>query len=1070
MDEDKNEEMQDSQELSGLQKGMKTLSKKAKNVFSMIFRKIIAAIGAAPLIIKIVLLLIVVGVIISAFSVIQKLFGDNNVAANASKAIFQNEVEIAKVEDSDEGYYFKINSDIIDKFKKALNESYENGDYDVSLEIGEDDDEEIENIEDDDEDTDEEETEYDEDDAEYTDDTLEDWFQTDDKEIMQAYLVKMLRAEIASSYPKLGDYTGEAREDRQGNKQDKLGNYVAQGIVQIQRTRMNNEGEVEEAIPLTYLPYEQDEEDEDVSNLYFSELVQNNKPEALNYFSFDSQKGIIYYATYKEVVVTTNGVETSRTYTVQENSASYKSLTAMCSMPYNFTFSLLQISENPEWVMAVIDLLLKDSEVILMIQDQMNITTHTEVNYQVEKTTTQTLTGDSYEEPYENTTIEIPYWIYGPINTSYSFPAGEEERIITTTYTNTANVFIKKAKTWCMDFEQEAIAKTEDIPGEEIIYSYPDEDLAALSYPDTPYQSNRSSVPPPSKGATFTIIEKFLSIDRLLYSTKTDIKNYTWTISAVEEKRINYERFLGLWRNDTGSYYLGAEFKEDGIEVAYRLPEPNDNVKTYPSSEVTSSDSEEDIDTLIDLLSRHSDTQIHEQLMMYYWNKYYGKDVYDVNLDQLLDLFNTSIIIPLRGSAYNSLLELIRSQLAYWEGTGQITTNSEGKQCYVAYWDDHGQVVTIGHGVTTYEISYFYEYGITDINTGDLIEVEIVDAIELQIIQDNLNYIKGAVPGLEDYQYAALTIAYYNCPALVSGFAGRYDTYWTEADNKYGEELPYRITGGIGDKEAAEAMTQTLKRYVNSVLYSNGWADYCHSGGEALGGLVRRRYYEWMLFQYGYDVVSDTYYSSRMNDARLYNNDGSVNDMAMLEFQSQFSLLVGLEAEATNLSLDINDRVADLDNQAYWNRVLSIGAKWYGTNSNIFTASRNNTTSSLIFQCTWWAYGRASEYLEEVYGYTGGLPSAFSGNGGTFYSTNASGGYFNYGQVPKAHSIVSWGNGASPGHVAFVEAVDDNYIYISHAGGGKRWFGISKIPLSGYIWSGYDLKGYVYLDEPNNIF
>jgi len=59
-------------------------------------------------------------------------------------------------------------------------------------------------------------------------------------------------------------------------------------------------------------------------------------------------------------------------------------------MPYNFLFSLLQKSENPEYVMKVIDLLLKDSEVVLMIQDQLKVGVYEEEHYQAEKIVKET--------------------------------------------------------------------------------------------------------------------------------------------------------------------------------------------------------------------------------------------------------------------------------------------------------------------------------------------------------------------------------------------------------------------------------------------------------------------------------------------------------------------------------------------------------------------------------------------------------------------------------------------------------------------------------------------------------
>jgi len=779
-------------------------------------------------------------------------------------------------------------------------------------------------------------------------------------------------------------------------------------------------------IELTYLPHEE-----------FSGLVSANDPEALNHFSFDPDKQLIYYAVYTETVVTVNGVETSRVFTLREESASYKAVVSMCSMPYNFLFALLQESSNPEWVMAVIDLLLEKTDVIFMIQDQLSITAVTETTDRATKTDVTSVAADGTSST--SSSVEYP-------------AAGSTVVTVTTTYTNTANVFIKKAYTWCMDFEQEALGPNLAETSNETTYDYPDPGSLCTNLVS-------STTSTPAEDGSYTVTTVYSS-DDLLESVKVETKNYTWTIQLVK-KEINTKLFLGTWKNDTGKYYLGSEYKADGKEIKYKLPDATRETGIPPKQ--LSDSSEQNIDIVISLLSKHENTQLHEQLMMYFWNVYVGKNVYDVSLEEILDLFNTTIFTPTSGTSSSSLLELIRKQLAYWEGTGTITTNGEGKQCYVAYWDSYGQVVTIGHGVTTHKLDYFKDYGITSISTGDLIEVEIVDAIEELIIKDTLNSVQSTITGLKDYQYAALTIAYYNCPALVSAFPGKYNTYWKDSDDKYGEPLPYKP--GIISDSSAESTTITLKNYVNCDLYSNGWADYCHSGGKALGGLVRRRYYEWMLFQYGYDVVSDSYYKS----GDFYSGDGEVDSNDMLALQQQLAAYVGLESQASGMTLDLSSQITGLNSKVYWDKVLSIGSKWYGTSKNLYTASRNNSTNTLIFQCTWWAYGRASQYLEETYGYPNGLPTTFNGNGGTFYSRNLQGGYFNYGSTPKPHSIISWNKSGEAGHVAFVEAVDSNYIYISHAGSGVRWYGISRIPISGHVWSGYSLNGYVYLDEPKNI-
>ena len=117
------------------------------------------------------------------------------------------------------------------------------------------------------------------------------------------------------------------------------------------------------------------------------------------------------------------------------------------------------------------------------------------------------------------------------------------------------------------------------------------------------------------------------------------------------------------------------------------------------------------------------------------------------------------------------------------------------------------------------------------------------------------------------------------------------------------------------------------------------------------------------------------------------------------------------------------------------------------------------------FQCTWWANGRASMYLEQM-GIADKYPTQM-GNGGDYYDYNVSGGWFEYGQEPRPNSIISW-RSSQYGHVAYVEGVSDEWIYISHAGSGKSWYGITKIPITGY-WGGVYPNGYIYLDMPIEI-
>lgn len=123
------------------------------------------------------------------------------------------------------------------------------------------------------------------------------------------------------------------------------------------------------------------------------------------------------------------------------------------------------------------------------------------------------------------------------------------------------------------------------------------------------------------------------------------------------------------------------------------------------------------------------------------------------------------------------------------------------------------------------------------------------------------------------------------------------------------------------------------------------------------------------------------------------------------------------------------------------------------------------------FQCTWWANGRASMFLEQ-YGKTGPSGNTYRkyptqyGDGGDYYNVNKENGWFEYGQTPRANSIVSWSVSGGYGHVAYVEGVASDGIWISDAGSGLTWRGVHKIGLDGSDLSGYTLNGYIYLDSP----
>ena len=272
MDEEEN--VKNGEENTSGEEGISaSSSNKAKNAFKNgvgkikgTFKKLLEI---TPLSVKIAILAAILIIIVIFFGIFifQKLFTDNDIVGTAMENLMSENIQIAKSEG--QGYYYKINKDIIDKFITALNKAYEEGGDDIGIELtfnSEDydniyirtssgkskkikditDDELEEIIEDiddnDDDDDDETEEESSNGDEAYDESIFEEYFKTKDLESAKAYLVKMIRTEIAGSYPRIGTYQGEDEtEDNQGNLRDLDGDYVAQGMIKIERSSINKE-------------------------------------------------------------------------------------------------------------------------------------------------------------------------------------------------------------------------------------------------------------------------------------------------------------------------------------------------------------------------------------------------------------------------------------------------------------------------------------------------------------------------------------------------------------------------------------------------------------------------------------------------------------------------------------------------------------------------------------------------------------------------------------------------------------------------------------------------------------
>lgn len=442
-------------------------------------------------------------------------------------------------------------------------------------------------------------------------------------------------------------------------------------------------------------------------------------------------------------------------------------------------------------------------------------------------------------------------------------------------------------------------------------------------------------------------------------------------------------------------------------------------------------------------------------IIKYLLYKYDGTN-YGVTELNLEIFFATDMNNASSGNSMQQFLQFLHS----WEGGGTIYKDAQGVDCYKVQ-SDGGEGSAVGYGVDIGTHGNRLRLLGYDTSIGSLIPVEIVDEIEKESIQKSIDNIKMKTSELDltEYQIYALVSRCYN----------------------YGD------TGGLGQATwkykypSNETFVSAYKKYYSNINnddyfgdytktdFNNGlftsymtWLDYVDSGTHPAGWEYRRRS-EWSLFQtgyYGYDLKNgkghgmDEYYTSVggatdfTNNINLYNGDGSVNTDSINQLNSWLTTDL--------LNTKIHSKNYEMQGGPF--------AKWWDSSNNWFTSA------GYRFQCTWYVYGRANQFLEA----NGTLYKSWPGtrnDAGKWYSSSTNGGekYFECGNTPRQNSIVVWKDGNNAGHVAYVEAVDtiNNKVYISHAGGGRSWFGITSHGINEMksLW-GYQLLGYVYLDSP----
>lgn len=463
-----------------------------------------------------------------------------------------------------------------------------------------------------------------------------------------------------------------------------------------------------------------------------------------------------------------------------------------------------------------------------------------------------------------------------------------------------------------------------------------------------------------------------------------------------------------------------------------------------------------DVDSwLFEMMEENENTIDLLDIIKYLLYVYDGTDYGVTELD-LEGFFATDMNNASSGNAMQQFLQFLHS----WEGGGTIYKDSQGIDCYKVQ-SDGGGGSAVGYGVDIATHGEELRVLGYDTSIGALIPVEIVDEIEKREVEMLKEKVEATTAGLNltEYQIYALMSRCYNygltggLKQATSQFKYPSNETFVTAYNKYYSNINNEEY--FGDYTKTDFNNGLFTQYMT-------WLDYA-STGKHPAGWEHRRKSEWSLFQtgyYGYDLKHgtghgmDEYYtavgaaSNFTNNLNLYNDDMTVNKDAINQLNTWITTDL--------LNTKYHVRTYEMQNGPF--------AKWWDVNNNWFTSA------GYRFQCTWYVYGRTNQYLE-MFGTKYTSWPGTKNNAVNWYSASTNGGqkYFECGSTPRANSIAVWKNGNQAGHVAYVEAVDtvNNKVYVSHAGGGRSWFGVSEYGIEEIktLW-GYQLLGYVYLDSP----
>lgn len=663
-------------------------------------------------------------------------------------------------------------------------------------------------------------------------------------------LEKLMNAEIITQYPKIG--SGQL-----------------DGIIEFERHKSNGDSSM-----LSYKSFEE-----------FNTYIENNNSEALKYFTLDNNGNVLiakkdekimdlkfndYEFDYARQGFTEDDKQSNTHYkrtevTISTETIDYKNMVQQYTMPFEYLWRLLVISEDKEFVMELANLVEK-SEITISIYD--NITTvvnESEWNYQKQMRT------DTYAKVTPSTNYEVTgypeerYWLAedspeareGKYNsnyladyltdpTTYNAVKKETEKI------DQLKMEVTKADVWIVDYKKEF-----EYQGSET----QDEETNTATLDDSEYKEDSDSPKTSENDATLLSNEKAVSLAteaKQYIETKiaerveaeaasNDIQNTQNTIETEEQteevivnvtsvKCRTYTRKINRSKKTTNTeslqkYIAQTPTTREKVEKAREGEEEEDNFVTIlcrhrKAKRIILETS----DWLFQLLESDESTSNMVDLTKYLLNKVTESNRFG-NVDFKLPEYDNSEFSSISTSG-----NILMDYLASWESgsvwqyrNGKIGYNdyiakyiTEDRTQYICYVDigstrnyGYGVCHTPDNGGIYWHVAEYQAEGI-DIKSGQYdsvgiskIDTTIVDNVKMRLVNGYQRAVKntlqrgGILEEMTQPQIDSLTCIMYQY-GNIGNFVQAYKNY------------------GNTDRLINEAHSNSGKTYFNSNVENNG--------------------------------------------------------------------------------------------------------------------------------------------------------------------------------------------------------------------------------------------------------